>query len=159
MGILTPGKALRSLPKTPALLNYVLRDVTQEQAVNSWDGPWNVVYVVCHLRDMEIAFTQRLHTMLETDNPTFPANDPDAMAVANHYAEADLRQSLAEFEARRRQFIALLQNLTPEQWERTGMHPFFGATTVITLAVNSAIHDLDHIEQITRALGKTSVWS
>jgi len=48
--------------------------------------------------------------------------------------------------------------LSDEQWERRGQHPYFGETTILTQAVNNAIHDLDHIEQIARALGKTTVW-
>jgi hypothetical protein len=158
MAILDKGKALRSLPKTIALLRFILNDVTQEQAMNSWDGDWNVVFVVCHLRDLEAAYLQRIHMMLEQDNPTFPANDQRAMAIERNYAGADLRMALAEFEVLRREFIALLRSLSDEQWERRGQHPYFGETTILTQAINNAIHDLDHIEQIARALGKTSVW-
>ncbi|HEX2623573.1 MAG TPA: DinB family protein [Phototrophicaceae bacterium] len=158
MALLDKGKALRSLPKTPALLCFILQDVTQEQAMNSWDGDWNVVFVVCHLRDLEAAYLQRIHMMLQEDNPTFPGNDQRAMAIDRNYAEADLRTALAEFEVIRREFIALLRSLSDEQWERRGQHPFFGETTILTQAVNNAIHDLDHIEQIARALGKTTIW-
>jgi hypothetical protein len=158
MALLDKGKALRSLPKTPALLRYILQDVSQEQAANSWDSDWNVIYVVCHLRDMERAYTERIHMMLQQNNPTFPSNDNAAIAIANRYAEADLRQSLAEFEELRRGFIVLLKSLRDEQWERRGQHPYFGETTILTQAVNNAIHDLDHIEQIARALGKTQIW-
>jgi DinB superfamily len=158
MALLDKGKALRSLPKTPALLRFILQDVTQEQAMNSWDADWNVVFVVCHLRDLEAAYLQRVHMMLEQDNPTFPPNDQRAMAVERNYAGADLRTALAEFEAFRREFIALLRSLSDEQWERRGQHPYFGETTILTQAVNNAIHDLDHLEQIARALGKTTVW-
>jgi hypothetical protein len=158
MALLDKGKALRSLPKTMALLRFILHDVSQEQAMNSWDGDWNVVYVVCHLRDLEAAYIERVHMMLEQDDPTFPANDQNAMAIERNYAGADLRTVLGEFGALRREFIALVRSLSDEQWERRGQHPYFGETTVLTQAVNNAIHDLDHIEQIARALGKTSIW-
>ncbi len=158
MALLDKGKALRSLPKTLALLRFILQDVTQEQAMNSWDGNWNVVFVVCHLRDLEAAYLQRVHMMLEMDNPTFPANDQQAMAIEGNYAEADLRTALAEFEALRREFIALVRSLSDVQWERRGQHPYFGETTILTQAINNAIHDLDHIEQIARALGKITIW-
>lgn len=159
MALLDKGKALRSLPKTVALLRYILQDVTQEQAMNSWDGEWNVVFMVCHLRDLEAAYLHRIHMMLQEDNPTFPANDNRAVAIERNYAGADLRTALAEFEDLRRQFITLLKTLTDEQWERRGQHPYFGETTILTQAINNAVHDLDHIEQIARALGKTAVWS
>lgn len=159
MPLLDKGKALRSLPKTIALLKYILEGVTQEQAVNSWDGDWNVVYMLCHLRDLEKAYTERIHMMLEQENPTFPSNNNQAMVIENRYAEADLRTVLGEFEVLRREFIALIKSLSDEQWERRGQHPYFGETTILTQAVNNAIHDLDHIEQIARALGKTEIWS
>lgn len=159
MALLDKNKALRSLPKTVALLRYVLQDVTQEQAMNSWDGDWNVVYVVCHLRDLEAAYLERVHRMLREDNPTFRDHDNQAAAIANNYAGADLRTALAEYEALRRSFIELVTPLSDEQWERRGQHPYFGETTILTQAHNNAIHDLDHIEQIARALGKTTVWS
>src|SRR5262245_46412070 len=124
MPLLDKGKALRSLPKTPALLRFILQDVTQEQAMKSWDGDWNVVFVVCHLRDLETAYLHRVHMMLDMDNPTFPSNDQEAMAIERHYAEADLRTALAEFEALRREFITLVRSLSDEQWERRGQHPY-----------------------------------
>lgn len=158
MALLDKGKALRSLPKTPALLRYILKDVSQEEAANSWDSDWNVIFVVCHLRDLERAYTQRVHMMLEQDNPSFPSNDNKAMAIEHRYAHADLWQSLAEFEELRRGFIALVKPLSDEQWARRGQHPYFGETTILTQAINNAIHDLDHIEQIARALGKINVW-
>jgi len=159
MALLDKGKALRSLPKTPALLRYILKDVTQEQAMNSWDGEWNVVFMVCHLRDLEAAYLHRIHMMLNEDNPTFPANDNKAMAIERNYAGSDLRTALAEYEALRREYIVLVQSLSDEQWERRGQHPYFGETTILTQTINDAIHDLDHIEQIARALGKTTVWA
>ncbi|MEZ4671294.1 MAG: DinB family protein [Anaerolineae bacterium] len=158
MAILDKGKALRSLPQTPALLRFILSDVTQEQAMKSWDGDWNVVYVVCHLRDLEAAYLHRIHMMLEFDNPTFPANDQRAMAVERNYAGADLRTAQKEYEALRREFITLLRSLRDEQWERRGQHPYFGETTILTQAINNIVHDMNHIEQILRALGKTTVW-
>ena len=158
MALLDKGKALRSLPKTPALLRFILQDVTQEQAMNSWDGDWNVVFMVCHMRDLEAAYLQRIHLMLESDNPTFPALDNAAMAKERNYAGANLRTALSEYEALRREFIALVRSLSDDQWERRGQHPYFGETTILTQTVNDAIHDLDHIEQIARALGKPTVW-
>src|ERR1041384_5684516 len=96
MVLLDKNKALRSLPKTVALLRYILQDVTQEQAVNSWDGDWNVVYVVCHLRDLEAAYLERVRRMLREENPTFRDHDHQAGATANNYAGADLGAALAQ---------------------------------------------------------------
>lgn len=159
MGLLSIGKALRALPQTIPLLRYILYDVTQEQAMNSWDDDWNVVFMVCHLRDLEAAYLERVHLMLKEDNPTFPGNDQRAMAIERGYAQTDLRTAQAEFESLRREFINVVKPLDEDQWQRRGQHPYFGETTILTQAVNNALHDLNHIEQISRALGKTEIWA
>lgn len=153
MAILSQGKALRNLPKSPVILRAILQGVTQEQAVNSWDGDWNVVYVVCHLRDLEVAYIERVRMMLAEDNPTFPRVDQTALVIENKYAEADLQTVLGEYEANRRAFIELVSGLSDTQWERGGQHPHFGETTILTQAINNTLHDMDHIEQVVRALG------
>jgi hypothetical protein len=47
--------------------------------------------------------------------------------------------------------------LTDDQWRRTGIHPRMGDHNMIELAANVALHDLNHIEQMVRALGDVEV--
>jgi hypothetical protein len=152
--MLSTEKALRSLRKTPAILDFVLRDVDQSRAQTARDGKdgWNVLEVVCHLNDLETIYTERARLILAQDNPHFAPVDQVGLVAANRYAEQHFRQMLARFHEKRGQFLALLEGLTPEQWERHGVHPETGDTTLRELAVNTALHDLNHIEQIVKAL-------
>jgi hypothetical protein len=48
----------------------------------------------------------------------------------------------------------MLDRLTPEQWERYGMHAERGCLTVRELVQLIAGHDLNHVEQIRKILTK-----
>lgn len=154
MSILSVQKALRSLDKTPIILNAVLREVSQERAENAFDTPdgWNVLYIVCHMRDFEAIFCERVQLMIEQDHPIFPSVDNERLVRENRYHEQDLRAALATYHARRRDFIHLLQSLDEAQWSRRGTHPVYGDGSVLDVAANAALHDLDHISQIITAL-------
>lgn len=154
MSLLTSSKALRSLRKTPLTLEAVLRDVSQEQAMNAWDGDWNVVYMMCHLNDYEGIFSERHDLLMTQDAPHFPAANHLELVQAHDYAHAHLREAFESYRARRQAYIARLESLTDEQWARRGFTAEGSEATVLTVAINAALHDIDHTEQIGRALGR-----
>lgn len=152
--LINPTKALRTIRKTPAILTTILRGVTQEQAITLRDGEdgWNVLFIVCHLRDLEGVYLHRAQDLL-ADEPVFRTAPPnDELAVINNYVLQDAGQALAEYVARRRETIAVFESLTDEQWALTGVHPEQGPATMLDVAINIGLHDIDHIEQIMRCL-------
>ena len=159
MPILNPAKALRSLRKTPVILEAMLRDVTQEQAQQYTDGPdgWSVLYVMCHLADYEFIYYERVQLMLETDEPLFPDVNNDDLIRDHDYAARKLREEYRRYAEQRQVLIAVLEGLTDEQWARRGMYPTAGEATVLSLAINVALHDLNHIEQIVHTLGRATL--
>jgi len=68
--VLSPHKALRTLRKTAALLDGTLAGVTHEQATSLRDGAdgWSVLFIVCHLRDYEIAWRERIEHHRDTED-------------------------------------------------------------------------------------------
>lgn len=152
--ILSPMKALRTLRKTTALLERTLREVSQEEAVTLRDGPdgWSVLFIACHLRDYEAAWRDRLALMLAEDNPSFATFDHHELVERNSYATQELQAVTADTAAMRAALIARLESLTDEQWLRTGEHPEQGPGTILDLAINAGLHDLDHLEQLVHCL-------
>lgn len=150
--ILSPVKALRTLRKTAALLDTALAGVTPEQARILRDGAdgWSILVIVCHLRDYEIAWRERIEQMLAYDNPTFISFDHLDLVERHGYAKQDLRVVLADLAARRAGLIERLAGLADDQWLRIGLHPEQGPGTVLEVAINAGLHDLDHLEQISR---------
>jgi hypothetical protein len=155
MPLLNPERTLRALRKTPVLINALIRDLDPARAQNLTDGPdgWNTVEIVCHLNDFETIFGDRIRRALAEDNPHFAKVDHEALVIEHRYREQDLQQVFAQYLEKRRALVDLLQGLTPEGWSRRSVHPDMGDCTVLEQAINIALHDVTHIEQMTRTLG------
>jgi len=155
MAVFTPEKALMWMKKTPALIRVTLSGVNQARATGSRDGEdgWNVLEIVCHLNDYEQIFIERLRMMLDQDRPAFPAYDQNALVVENQYDAQQFDLVVTSWISRRAAHVRMLEALTPEQWERRGIHPSFGEMSVLDESINATLHDVNHLEQITRVLG------
>lgn len=153
-GVLSPMKALRTLRKTSALLARELGGVSQREAEDLRDGAdgWSVLLIACHLRDYEVAWRERVELMLAEDGPTFGTFDHHELVERHAYARQELRAVLADLGGRRAELIARLEGLDDGQWLRTGLHPEQGPGSVLDVAINAGLHDLDHLEQIARCL-------
>ena len=150
------SRLIRGLKQNATVLEGILLGVSQADAAGSTDGPdgWSVLQIVCHLRDLEEIFNQRVALILAGGNPAYPRIDVEALARERDYAGQDLRAAEAELRAHRRRFVATLERLTPDQWEMTGVHPVYGPQDVERLVFQTAFHDVDHLDQITRCLGR-----
>lgn len=148
--ILNPDKALRTLRKTPALLDLVLNGLGEAAASALRDGPdgWSILYIVCHLRDYERVVAARVELMLASDDPVLPSMDNDALARDGDYAAQSLAAVRAGLRARRAALLDRLTDLDATGWQRPGHHPQQGAATVLDVAINAGLHDIDHLEQI-----------
>ncbi len=138
------------------ILGHILRDVSDEQARALRDGAdgWSIIEIVCHLRDFDQIFYQRAQMMQQKDQPQLPAYDHEAMALDRAYRKEDLVDAFNALKASRQQFIAFFESLTPEQWQRDGVHPERESFTMTDAVMQVGLHDLDHLEQITRVLSK-----
>jgi hypothetical protein len=150
--ILSPDKALRTLRKTPALLDFVLANLDDQAARTLRDGPdgWSILFIVCHLRDYERIVAARIDAMLAAHDPELPAMNNDTLARDNDYAAQSLATIREDLRARRTALLARLAALDPAQWQRPGHHPQQGVATVLDVAINAGLHDIDHLEQIAR---------
>jgi len=53
------------------------------------DDRWSALEYACHVRDVLRLAGERLHLMLDVDDPTFPNWDQDATAETDRYGEQD----------------------------------------------------------------------
>lgn len=164
MTVITPDRFLRALQQTPVILNGILHGVTQEQAATLRDpnpsasggAGWTTTEVVCHLRDFETIFYERALLLLKEDRPEIPTFDADQLAVEGDYNNQNMRNALHAFHEARQKQVALFSEFTQQEWNRTGLHHRFGVITLLDHAVHVATHDVSHLEQITRILGRAS---
>jgi hypothetical protein len=148
-------EACALLERTPAILRAWLSDLP-EGWTRANEGPetWSAFDVVGHLIDgEETDWIPRARMILEQqgDRRFVPFDrfrhlrDPRSLA-----------ERLDAFAAFRGKNLATLRgwNLTREQLALTGMHPELGTATLAQLLATWVAHDLDHLIQMARVMGK-----
>ena len=149
---------IRLMRYNVATLGHIVSQLSQGDATtfrDSGDG-WTVLEVLCHIRDFDGFFRQRVDMMLNQEHPTLPAFDHDQIAIDNDYNSQDLATVMQELSASRAEFVSQFYELdeTPEKWLRSGVHPEAGDWTILDSLIQVGHHDANHIEQITRILSE-----
>jgi hypothetical protein len=112
-------------------------------------GTWSPLEYGCHVRDVFRKFDGRLVLMLTEDGPLFPNWDQDATAVAEGYAEQDPAVVSAELLAAAAILAGRFDDVSGDQWERTGFRSDGAQFTVQTFA-RYFIHDpVHHLYDVT----------
>lgn len=152
--ILSHGKAIRRLQQTAGILERMLRGFTQEQAQTARDGAegWTILEIACHLRDIEQRFYRRARQFVEQERPQFAPSNQDDLVAENDYAHQKLNEVVTDFLKTRAALIRYLSAVPETSWQRTALHPYFGEHTLLEHAFNIALHDVDHIDQIYKAI-------
>jgi hypothetical protein len=115
---------------------------------------WSVNEILAHLADTEIVGSFRMRFILGAPGTAIAGFDQDAWVKSLHYEKRDARESLEQFRALREANLALLKTLTPEQWKHYGMHSERGQETIKHIVRMFAGHDINHLQQIERILGR-----
>ena len=114
-------------------------------AVNARPRPevWSPLEYGAHVRDVFRIFDARLLLMLATDDPVFANWDQNETAVTERYGEQDPEVVADQLEAAATEFVAHLNELRPDQLDRTGRRSNGSEFTVVTLA-QYFLHDVVH---------------
>ena len=114
------------------------------------EDAWSLKEIAAHLRDCEEHFLNTLELIAYADSPRIPALDADALVLENDYRDCDLYETLERYEYARHHVVNLLWSLAPEDWERTGRHPYLGEVSIARLTREQTEHDLEHLWQARR---------
>jgi len=115
-------------------------------------GKWSIAAILAHLAEDEMVTSFRYRQMIEMDGVPLSAADQDEWARLGDYDSWPRREALELFRLTRNANLRMLARLTPEEWQRSGIHTSRGRTTVAGLVRHTAAHDLNHIAQIRSAL-------
>lgn len=148
-------EALEVLERTPAVLDRLLRGIGA-----AWhradEGPetWSAFDVVGHLvHGEETDWIPRARIILEhgEDRPFEPF---DRFAQLTRFGGWTLDRLLDRFAELRESNLETLRSwrLTGEQLSLRGRHPELGAVTLGQLLATWAVHDLNHLGQISRVM-------
>jgi hypothetical protein len=117
-------------------------------------GKWSASEILAHLADAEIAISWRIRQILSAPGIPLQAYDQDAWNVSGRYEKRDARKSLEMFGVLREANLWLLKSLTPAQRKMHGMHAERGMETIDHITQMMAGHDLNHLAQVERLLGR-----
>ncbi len=148
-------EAVPILRQTPATLRSLLGELPDRWVESSGDrSHWHPYDILGHLIHGERAdWIPRARIILEQGTErSFDPFDREAMFDASR--GESLGTLLTEFEALRNSNLEILESwhLSESDFEKEGIHPDFGPVTLGQLLSTWAVHDLNHIFQITRVL-------
>ncbi len=112
------------------------------------DAEWSAADILAHLRASDDILTPRIYMMLVRDNPTLLAYEERTWAEVMGYADANFNTSLQTYILKRAELVKVLQGLTPEQWQRTGVHEKQGSITIEQLVNDILHHEAEHCRQV-----------
>lgn len=144
-------RSLEIIRSTPDRLKAALAGVPRK--LLTWrpaPGKWSIHDIVCHMRDAERdGYLYRYRRVLAEDNPTFPDVDGDKLALERQYGRMNLREAVWDWRAARKEVLALLKKIRPEQWQRIGTHESVGPMSLEIILKRQALgNDEAHLGQI-----------
>jgi len=151
------GEAIPILERTPRTLDAILRGLPDawlhcNEGADTF-SPFDVVGHLIHGEKTD--WMPRARMILETgDQRAFEPFDRFAQKEASRGKTLD--ELLDEFARLRAANIAALKALAlkPSDLDRRGQHPKLGSVTLRQLLATWVAHDLDHVIQIARVIGR-----
>jgi len=150
------NEAVAVLERTPVTLKTLLNDLPATwTANNEGENTWSPYDIIGHLIHGERTdWIPRAEIILSQSGKPF---EPfDRFAQFENSKGKDLNQLLEEFANLRSENLKKLKalNITDEQLSLKGIHPALGEATLGQLLATWVVHDLNHINQITRVMAK-----
>ena len=143
------------LSRTPASLDALLRGLPEFWTHGNEGGnTWTAFDIVGHLIFADRTdWMPRLRRILN-DGESVPFDPFDRLGQVRESQGKTLDQLLSEFAEVRARCIQELQalNLQPRDMERRGRHPALGAVSAAELLATWAVHDLNHLHQLSRVM-------
>jgi hypothetical protein len=131
-------------------LQELLRSLRPDQlSARASDEAWSAEELFEHVRASEAIIAPRIVQLL-VNGPglSWPSFGERRWATIMGRAQLPLEDRLALFELRRRELVALLRDLTAEEWSLRGDHPQLGRLSVADLCERMAGHEEEHCRQL-----------
>ena len=145
---------LSRLAAAPAHFQALLARLEDADSVTTVAaGEWSPHEVVAHMRATNDILEPRVFQVLVRPNTPLIGFDDDRWLQVLGYVKLPVTDLLQTMAWRRKELVNALRNVSPEDWERSGIHEVRGPMTVYELATQIAEHEDEHLAQIVRATG------
>lgn len=146
----------RYLAGTDVIAESVASLTSDQLDARPIEGLWSSRQVVCHVADFEPIYADRMKRVIAEQCPTFFGGDPDTFAAGLAYGRRDVGTELQMIAAVRRHMVAILRELSSNDFQRVGNHSEAGPLSLMQLLTSIADHIPHHvrfIEEKRKALG------
>ncbi len=151
------SEAIEILSRTPAVVETLLTGLSDDWTMNNEGGEtWSPYDIIGHYIEGEKNdWITRMEIIL-SDKEEKEFKPFNRFAQFEDSKGKSLTQLLDQFKQLRKENLFKLQsaNLTDADLDKTGMHPAFGAVTLRQLLSTWVVHDLSHINQMSRVMAK-----
>lgn len=148
---------LDQLAHGPALVQQVIYEMPPElRKRRPAPGVWSAHEHAVHLAMVDPIMIRRLNHMLSDPSPHIKSYEPSRDVEEGALLKLDLDAEMDRYESQRAQFIELLRQLTPDQWQITAEHEEYSHYGVFVMARHIALHDLHHAYKIEERLLRKS---
>ena len=154
-GYVASKDTLAVLRKTPSLLRSAVRGASPAAlARHPAPGKWSVREILAHLADDEMVWGYRIRRILAENGSAIEGFDQVRWAETGRYNSTRPTDSIDMERSLRAANLALFSRLSKKEWKQYGTHSQFGRLTIAAAAELLAGHDLNHLAQIRRILGR-----
>lgn len=108
--------------------------------------------VIGHMLDFEPIFFGRTRGFVEIADFKISPVSEEELAKNHNYSALSAIQELEEFAQYRQEHCAYLEQLQPQDWQKSAYHPTQGMLTLEQFISRLVGHDLYHIEQVSEFL-------
>lgn len=130
----------------PRRLRDALAGLTPEQLdAHPIPGKWSIKQVLCHIADYEPVYADRMKRVIAEDDPPLLAGSPDGFVARLAYQQRVVDEELALIDVVRSQMARILRSLTPEDFQRTGVHSVRGPVALEKLLQQITEHIPHHL--------------
>lgn len=146
---MTPAEVATLLEASAREFKAELSALPAEAAVwHPAPGEWCVNECLGHIIEAEKrSFAGRIRIILESDEPTLLGWDQVEVARVRDDCHRKPSVVLGELLALRKESVALVRSLDPDQMSRGGIHERVGRLTVMELIYEWVHHDRNHLRQ------------
>jgi uncharacterized damage-inducible protein DinB len=123
----------------------------EARRVRPGPGVWSIAEYVCHLRDVYVSFTIRLHRVRTEHRPALEPIFNDLRARRFRYNECDIDATVGELAAAAAGFCDEVARTGEHEWDRVATRlPGEQRTArwLVRQAMHEGIHHLDDIQRI-----------
>ncbi|MEK7247567.1 MAG: DinB family protein [Chloroflexota bacterium] len=154
----TEEAALAVLESTPNILRELLGWLPESIVAADLDRGWSPKRLLAHMVDVESpAFADRLHAIVEQDEPTLTSIDAMAQLDDMGWESMSIGALLGQLERARTDTCRWIVGLADAQLQRKARHDTAGELTASNLLHYWATHDIAHLRGVQRMLNSVIV--